>query len=374
MTLFVYGTLRYSALLMLVLGADSRASVETATLPDHAVHWAKGHRFPMIVQAAGQQAEGVLLSNLSDDDLQRLDYYEGGFAYTRLTRQVQTDGGARDAAVYFPDPGAWQVGAPWLLTDWQNRLAATTLRAAAEIMDGFGQIDAATMAKRRPQIEVQAAGWARARSENLPQNARHGFTDQDVKVAAERKPYSNFFGLIEQDLQFRRFDGRFSQTIERAAFVTSDAVTVLPYDAARDRVMLVEQFRFGTFVRGDQHPWSLEPIAGRIDPGETPETSAMREAVEEAGVTLQSLERIAGFYPSPGTNTEFVYAYLGLCDLPDGVAGIGGLESEAEDIRSLILSFDDLMTLVATGEAQNALVLISAMWLAANRDRLRADA
>jgi len=374
MALFLYGTLRSEALLTLTLGESSRARIQPAQLQDHAVHWAKGHRFPMILEAPGKLAEGLLLSDLSEEDLQRLDYYEGGFAYSRQTRRVKTEGGAVDASVYFPDPGQWQVGQPWSLDDWQDRLGAMALRAAAEIMDGYGQIDAATQAGRRSQIEFHAASWVRAQAEQTPQTVGHGFTKDDVEIVATRRPYGNFFGLTEQDLRFRRFDGSYSQTIERAGFVTGDAVTVLPYDAARDRVMLVEQFRFGPLLRGDRHPWSLEPIAGRIDPGEGAEETAMREAQEEAGITLQALEKITGYYPSPGANMDYVYAYVGLCDLPDAAIGIGGLESEDEDIRSLLLSFDNLMALVTSGEAQNALLLISAWWLAANRERLRSDA
>ena len=61
--------------------------------------------------------------------------------------------------------------------------------------------------------------------------------------------------------------------VTRAAFVSGDAVTVLPYDPLRDRVLVVEQFRAGPQARGDAQAWQMEAIAGRIDPGETPEAS-----------------------------------------------------------------------------------------------------
>ncbi len=48
---------------------------------------------------------------------------------------------------------------------------------------------------------------------------------------------------------------------------SADAVTVLPYDPVRDRVLLIEQYRFGVHMRGDPRPWVLEPVAGRIDAG-----------------------------------------------------------------------------------------------------------
>ena len=63
--------------------------------------------------------------------------------------------------------------------------------------------------------------------------------------------------------------------------VSGDAVTVLPYDPKRDLVLVVEQIRAGPFARGDRQSWQIEAIAGRVDPFETPEQAARREAVEE---------------------------------------------------------------------------------------------
>ncbi len=81
-------------------------------------------------------------------------------------------------------------------------------------------------------------------------------------------PMPHFFAVEEYDLSYRRFDGSFSKPVNRAAFVSGDAVTVLPYDPLRDRVLLIEQFRIGPMARGDAQPWLLEAIAGRVDPGE----------------------------------------------------------------------------------------------------------
>jgi nudix-type nucleoside diphosphatase (YffH/AdpP family) len=162
--------------------------------------------------------------------------------------------------------------------------------------------------------------------------------------------------------------------VSRAAFVAGDAVTVLPYDPVRDRVMLVEQFRFGAHVRGDPCPWSLEPIAGRIDGGETPEGAARREAGEEAGITLGELIPIGRYYPAPGATTEYLFSYIGLADLPETAERLGGLATEAEDIRALVIGFDALMALVDSNEAENAPLRLSALELARRREALRARA
>lgn len=205
----------------------------------------------------------------------------------------------------------------------------------------------------------------------VPARLRRQPDATDVEIVSRSEPYARFFAVEEQDLRFRRFDGQMSAPVRRAAFISGDAVTVLPYDPVRDRVLVVEQFRFAPHARGDANPWQLEAIAGRIDPGETPEEAAIREGQEEAGLRLDRLVPIAGYYPSPGAFAEYLYTYLALVDLPDSAAGLFGLACEAEDIRAHLVSFDQLMALCASGEIGNAPLLLSALWLARHRDSLR---
>ena len=127
----------------------------------------------------------------------------------------------------------------------------------------------------------------------------------------------------------------------------------------------------GPIGRGDRSAWQLEPIAGHIDAGETPQEAIRREAMEEAGLTLGALEEIAQVYPSPGASTDFFYYYLGLADLPDAVTGAGGLAEENEDIRSHLMSFDDLMARAERLDLANATLVMGAYYLARHRDRLR---
>ncbi len=371
-SLFFYGTLQYRPLLALVLG-DSRAVLRPAALADHAVSWADGQAFPLIHAQPGAQAQGLLVDGLSAQDVARLNFYEGGFAYTLHDRVVQVDGGDQATQVYFSDPGHWTPGAPWALLDWVDRWGAMTLHAAAEVMSYYGHLDAEQVAQRFTMIRMRADSRVRA-GKTPPTSLRSGLGSGDVATTQARRPYSNFFTLEEHDLAFRRFDGQMSETVNRAGFVGGDAVTVLPYDPVRDVVLVIEQFRFGPHLRGDPHPWVLEPIAGRIDPGETPEVCARREAEEEAGLSLGALHHVADYYPSPGAVSEFLMSYIALADLPDSAAGLGGVDHEAEDIRSHVIAFTRLMDLVSSGEAGCGPLVLSALWLAQNRDRLRSGA
>ena len=55
----------------------------------------------------------------------------------------------------------------------------------------------------------------------------------------------------------------------------------------------------------------LEVPAGGIDVGETPETAARRELLEETGFTADIIEPLASFYSSPGFCTERGYRVSG---------------------------------------------------------------
>jgi ADP-ribose pyrophosphatase len=366
--LFIYGTLCHLPLLRAVLGRD--ADAVPATLADYAVYWALGQDFPMIAPKFGGSALGLVVRGLDVDDRARIDFYTAGFSVQAHHLVVQTVAGSETALVYFPDAVVWTPGRPWLLADWAAKWGETVVATAGDVMALRGLSEASAIAARRMAMRVRGASRVRA-GVTGPATLRRGMAAGDVEVAARHYPYANFFAVEEYDLSFRRFDGSMSQVVNRATFISGDAVTVLPYDPVRDRVLLIEQFRAGPFARGDAAPWQLEAIAGRIDPGETAEEAARREAVEEAGLQLDELLPIAQYYPSPGAKTEFLYSYLALADLPDGVAGVFGVEGEAEDIRGHLVPFDRLMELVASGEASNAPLILTALWLQRERGRLR---
>jgi len=242
---------------------------------------------------------------------------------------------------------------------------------AEAVMACFGHLPASVVRGRLGSLRVEAASRLRA-AQAADRGVRAG--PGDVEPAVTTHIHTGFFAMEVLSLRHRRFDGAISETIRREVFVSCDAVTVLPYDPVRDRVLLIEQFRVGPLRRGDPLPWQLEAIAGRIDPGETPEASARREAAEEAGLTLGRLIKVAEYYPSPGAMTEYIYSFVAICDLPDGVAGVFGKPEEGEDIQGHLLAFDALMAAVAGGEVANATLLLTALWLARERGALRGQA
>ncbi|MGC1496049.1 MAG: NUDIX domain-containing protein [Sulfitobacter sp.] len=363
--LFFYGTLRHVPLLEIVMGRAATAlDVTAAVLPDHLVSSVAEGPFPTIAPSMGDHADGILVRGLSDDDIARLDFYEGSFEYDLLPITL-ADG--QNAEVYFPQIGRWTPQAPWDLAHWVAEWAELSCHAAREVMGYMGQ-------KTRDEVAAMF-GMIRKRAGSRVNGARSlhgaGTLHGKIDISERQRKYAHFFALDEMQLRHEQFDGAMSDTLDRAVFIAADAAILLPYDPVRDRVLLVEQIRMGPLARGDTSCWQLEPIAGHIDAGETPQQAALREAQEEAGISITTLEKVAEVYASPGNSTEFYYIFVGLADLADHVQGTGGLASEGEDIKSHVMSFDALMTLVDRLDAANAPLVLAAYWLARNRERLR---
>ncbi len=370
--LFFYGTLRDLGLLAAVLGRPvTPGDIRAARLPDFEVCAVKDQDFPFARPAKGAESPGILVRNLTETEIERLNYYEGAYLYGLSPHPVRVDGATETAEVYISDHSGWIPDGLWSLERWMAWDHGVTAEAAIEAMSYFGQRPTAEVHARFAAIRLRAQSRLNARS-GAPVAIRRGFGRADIQQGTVRRPYMKFFALEEHDLRFRRFDGGMSDEIERAVFIGADAVTVLPYDPVSDQVLLIEQFRAGPHARGDSHPWCLEPVAGRLDLHETAPQAAMREMQEETGLTLSALEQIGAYYTSPGAYSEYLTSYIGILPLQAGFDSIAGLEAEHEDIRSVTLSFGDLMASLESGEADNGPLWISALWLQANRDRLRA--
>lgn len=190
-----------------------------------------------------------------------------------------------------------------------------------------------------------------------------------VELIERENCFKGFYQLDRLHLRHELFAGGMSARISREVFVRHDAVCVLPYDARRDEVVLLEQFRVGVLDK-TPNPWLIELVAGLIDKEEQPEEVAHREAQEEAGLELGALWPITRYFPSPGGSTEYVHVFLGRCST-EGAGGLHGLEVESEDIRVSVWAFDDALQAVRDGRISNAATIIALQWLALNRVEVR---
>ena len=92
----------------------------------------------------------------------------------------------------------------------------------------------------------------------------------------------------------------------------------------------------------------LEVPAGKIDPGEDPADTAVRELKEETGYTAGKIRKLTQMYPSVGYSEEILHIYL-CTDLEAGETNPD--ENEAIDIEEYPV--DTLVQMVMNGEIQD---------------------
>lgn len=384
--LFLYGALADPALIELASGRNlASMAPEPARLGGHVLCRGEGRDFPRLAEAPGAHVDGMVLRAAPEPALARLRYVAECFGHAQRVLPLISGepvvlfalaGAGVDAGA---DAGGTEAGPGcpeglFAAEEWRATRWPLLRHAIAEVTSLQGMAESAAVAARLAMVRTRAAAALLAETDAAPCTLRADWGRDAVELSGQQTGYFGFFLLRKLGLRHRRFDGTMSEPLDREVFVAGDAMLLLPYDPVRDRVMLVEQFRMGPFGRGDGHPWLLEPIAGRVDGGESPEETAIREAREEAGLEIARLEPIGHFYSTPGYSTEMFHAYVGIADLPDDAAGAGGLDQEHEDIRSHVVPFETAMRLVEAGEANAGPLILLILWLARERERLRGQA
>ena len=120
------------------------------------------------------------------------------------------------------------------------------------------------------------------------------------------------------------------------------------------RVLLIRQFRHAT---GD-YLWEIP--AGRRDPGEAPEATAIRELREETGYTCTNLHKLTWIWTTPGFTDEVIHLFLA-SDLTPGVAA-----READEVLDLhILRWSDVRTMIRDGVLVDAKTLVALLYVEA---------
>lgn len=204
-------------------------------------------------------------------------------------------------------------------------------------------------------------------------NLQTRFGPNDVELTKRERVFSGYFAVDRLHLRHRRHDGGWTQPIQREVFISGDAVVVLPYDPVLDSVVLIEQFRAGSYANtnganaGDA--WLIETIAGRFGPDELPEEVARREAIEEAGCHLGQFFPMGMFYQSPGCIAEKIHYFCAITDAT-GLGGVHGCDHEDEDIRVIVVPRKTALEAVATGRICNISLAFALQWLELNHSHI----
>ncbi len=112
-------------------------------------------------------------------------------------------------------------------------------------------------------------------------------------------------------------------------------------------IMLIKQFRY------PMGQIFYEVPAGKIDPNEAPDDTALRELKEEAGLHCNQLHYIGHFYPAIGYADEVIHIYAGL--------DLRYVQTKMDDDEFLInsrISFTEAMDMISSGEINDGKTII----------------
>ncbi len=137
----------------------------------------------------------------------------------------------------------------------------------------------------------------------------------------------------------RMADGR---ETSREIVEHSDCVAIVAIDG-NNNVLLVNQFRKPVERE------LLEIPAGGIEPGEDPVATVRRELQEETGYLPRKVERLGGFYSTPGYCTEYLYLYLATDLIPSQLRA-----EDTENIRLVRVPVSQISSLIASGSICDA--------------------
>lgn len=121
---------------------------------------------------------------------------------------------------------------------------------------------------------------------------------------------------------------------------------------AEGKIILVKQYRYPV------EKVLLEIPAGKLEPGEEPETCAYREMIEETGFRPAKLELLTKVYTSPGFCTETIYLYRGYELIKEGAPG-----DMEENITVELLDRSAVRSKIASGEIRDAKTIIGLLWI-----------
>jgi nudix-type nucleoside diphosphatase (YffH/AdpP family) len=150
-----------------------------------------------------------------------------------------------------------------------------------------------------------------------------------------------------------------------------EAVVILPFDAARRCALVARLFRVAVFDMTGQEVLE-EACAGMIG-NEDAETAARREAYEELGVRLKSLEFLGRVWSSPGVSTERHSLFLAPYTEADRVGAGGGAADEHEGITVVERPLRELAAEADHGHVTDAKLLSLILALRQRRPELFDD-
>jgi len=121
-----------------------------------------------------------------------------------------------------------------------------------------------------------------------------------------------------------------------------------------------------TYLNGNETGMLIEACAGLLDK-DNPEDCIRREAEEETGYKVKTVQKVFEAYMSPGSVTEILYFFIAEYTKDMKVSDGGGIAEEHENIQVLEFSFAQVLEMMRTGEIKDAKTIMLLQYAQLNR-------
>ncbi len=164
--------------------------------------------------------------------------------------------------------------------------------------------------------------------------------------------------VISLDVDTVRFPDGSEGELEMVRHPGASAIVPFISDpTGRDpQLLLIKQYRYAAL------DYLYEIPAGRLDPGEAPETCAARELKEETGCTAGTLHHMHTMFTTPGFTDEKIHLFIAF-DLTRGEA-----QREADEFISVeVVPLTQALDMVRTGVIKDAKTALGILYAAGFR-------
>lgn len=172
-----------------------------------------------------------------------------------------------------------------------------------------------------------------------------------VKIKSVDLLSDNWYTLNKTTFEFHKRNGQW-ETQTRETYDRGNGATILLYNKSNKTIILTRQFRFPTFVNGNESGLLIETCAGLLDK-DNAEDCIRRETEEETGYKIKDVKKVFEAYMSPGSVTEILYFFVAEYSKENKVTDGGGVVHEQEDIEVLELDFEYAYRMISTGEIKD---------------------
>ena len=162
------------------------------------------------------------------------------------------------------------------------------------------------------------------------------------EMVSQETVYEGVIVNVRRD-KARLMDGRITN---REVVEHPGGVAVFAMDD-QGRVALVRQYRY---PMGEE---TLELPAGKLEPGEDPRDSGLRELAEETGLVPGTFEDMGCLYSSPGILDERIYLYFAK-NLTQGPTH----PDDGEFVETVWLPYQDLVDKARRGKIKDGKTLV----------------